>query len=155
MGNWWVRTQQRPFLEGYLLKSQVYMFQEFMKLEPNYVYNIYEFVVPEQTFWSWLTGSVREIRTLIFKSNHDNDVISVSRSRTHKTDPTVLESPEGGWETETIVPTKESVYDFDTCPNIQPILIPHTVKIVVIGKNYNKGSTEALMLRFFRFMGKN
>lgn len=143
-GNWWVHTQQRSFIEGYILKEFIPSFKEFMKSQPDYVYRIYDFEMSKPTFFSrksyvktkYLTG---------FKNR-----LNLTKQKCSKTQKSLSEADENLY---TNIPSVESginpSFEFWNYPNLVELLIPQVVLVCIVCKEYGNDSVEQLLLKYF------
>lgn len=144
----WYCIEQRPFLEGYLPKSYVDAFRNFMEFKQGYVYNLYEFRVRPKNFWDKLFDRPQRIDApLLYGTTPLTRSYNVTREQLHTNRELLQNAPS---ELYTNIPRDEAWFDFRRYPNLTALLVPHTVKLVVMGTEYNKGSTEKLMLEFLK-----
>lgn len=142
----WISEEQRPFLEGYLPKSLVPQFIKYMETQTEYMYHMYELIPPSFLF-RWFNPERLTIRCIWTSAP---EALNVTRDKAH----TQLEGLESEpWHYYTNIYRDVQGYDFEGFRNIFPILVPHTVKIVLMGKTYGQGSTEVVMLDFLHQHG--
>lgn len=145
-GNWWYHVQQKSMIEGYLPKAYVEEFIDFMSNQPDYYYRIYDIQIEKGWF-----GSKSIVLPVLHNAmpqqwvNITRDQVSKDASNLHEAD----------WEDHTNIPSDMSPpFDFRGYPNIENIMIPYTVKVVITSKEYNSGSVEDVLLDFFYYLHK-
>ena len=135
----YLEIRQKPYILGFMLKTKVANFEDFMKSQHGYDYRIYEFKRPSGTNQiraHYLSGFTRE---------------HVSTQTRQATTRAGLKNAK--WKSVTKTHALSKGYDppfvFHKYPNLVKLLIPRTVFVVVDGKTYNRGSVENLLLDFF------
>ena len=144
-GNWWYQLRQRSVIEGYLPKAYLDLFLEFMVNQPDYYYRIYD--IQKKT--GWFGGYSFELPVLYDGMPRGLNITLVRVSK----DLNMLD--EADWDDPTnILLSIPPPFDFYGYSNIENIMIPYTVKVVISSKEYNSGSVEQLLLDFFYYLHK-
>lgn len=148
MGNWWYASEKKPFVEGYLPINELERFIQFMRKYPEYYYNIYTM---ENNSTKGLFGRFfKEHRIDCILSYTNMPKLRVYNLTREKCSATKLGLNSIEWEHYTnLWATRGIDYDFTEYPNIAPIVMGHSVKVLVMGKEYNHGSVIDLMLEFY------
>ena len=148
MGNWWYASEQRPFVEGYLPIDDLTGFLTFMKSQPDYYYNIYTMLDKSNkgVFAKLCPRHIIECH-LAYSNMPKMRYYNLTRE---KSSSTKLGLNYVQWEHSTNLWDAIGVdYDFEECPNIAPIIMRNSVKVIIMGKEYNKGSAVDVMSRFY------
>lgn len=146
---WQVR--QRPFLEGYLPKIFLPELLEFLHQQTDYVYNIWDLQWKTNGWWSRLFFQVpkHEVQsTLLETTMLDGWELTIGRA-------TSMESQleQMPWDIDTMYPPIQRYsppFDFHGYVGVSNVLVPHCVLVSIAGKTFGQGSTEDLMLTFFK-----
>jgi hypothetical protein len=148
MGNWWHATEQRPFVEGYLPIVELSRFLVFMKSQSGYYYNIYTMLDrSNKGIFAKLCPQHMIECHLAYSNMAQARYYNLTREKSSSTE---LGLNYAQWEHCTNLWSKIGIdYDFEEYPNIAPIIMRNSVKIIVMGKEYNQGSAVNVMLRFY------
>jgi hypothetical protein len=144
----WYCLEQRPYLEGYLPKIYVDAFRVWMESKPGYVYNIYEFHVCPRNFLDKLFNRPLQFDAPFLEGTTPlSRRYNVTREQLHTSRKQLQDAP---FDFYTNIPRDEAWYDFYAYPNLTTFLVPDTVKLVIMGTEYDKGDIEKLMLQFLK-----
>ncbi len=130
-GNWYVQTQQKPFIQGFLEGKFLRSFMTFMKSQRGYYYNVYD------------------INSKLIISTFPGYPYNITRQRSNKVKSKLRYTK---WDYYSNI-FSDSGFDpdqnLDTYPNLLSIL-RDSVLITIAGDTYGKGSCEKLLLKFFQ-----
>lgn len=132
-GDWWYSIEQKPYISGFLPKTDLLPFIYFMKDQPDYYYQVIIHTNPSQLLFTTFPTSP----------------YNVTRQKAHKRKQQLSLT---AWDLFTNIrrPDGSTDYrnDFEDFRRIYEIL-EDTVYLDIAGKNYNEGSVEELLLQFY------
>ena len=158
MGNWWYHIEQIPFLEGYFSTEKLNNFIHFMnndKMGLEYYYKIYNIRRVSNTgFWNKIFPTEKIILDLTSTNIPRKKYFNLTRQKSShlrvNLDTTEWEEYTNLWDDTTSDNHLCYDYDFKGYENIESILVKNTVKVIITGKEYNKGCVTNLILRWLQ-----
>lgn len=126
-GDWWYEDYQKPFIDGLMKKVDLPQFQKFMKqYADSYYYKVHGTDISTFPFYPY----------------------NLTRGRSHKNKAMLKSTP---WEEDTHVHSGDEgnpIHYFSS--DIQRIINKEAYWVTIAGSTYNEGSTEKLLLNFYR-----
>jgi hypothetical protein len=135
-GNVWVETEQKSYISGFMPKGHLEKFICFMKDKKDFYYKVDIMCEPVQVLFHTLPSSP----------------YNLTRERGHKVKAQLSNER---WDLNTNLyadPNEHAAHDFDEFPVILS-LIKQTVLVDIAGREYNKGSVEDLLMKFYGLAG--
>jgi hypothetical protein len=145
------QTQQKSYVEGYMLASILDEFVRFMKeYDEKYSYKIYTIHnISGIRKWIYKLINLSDIRVDLHIDHCKNISENLTRERTTKFgDDNVCAFT---WRNYSNIHSEIPMpYDFENLPNMDKFMVNKMVKFIIYSNEYNEGRVEKLLLKFFK-----